>query len=290
MPTSHSRNPHALGLKALFAGIAVTFLGLAVLASGVLPVAFADAKSERRITLGKASKKLTPNCGRDFSRDCVVEGKVTGYQVKRTGSARTRPFLVPWKGKIVSWSVSLARPTTRDLSSGGETRPAQKPFFDELFGSPASARISVLRQVNKKKKGPPEFRMVRQSPVQILNPHFGTNVHFALESPLTVVRNHIIALTIPTWAPVMWRPRACNFNSTTAVLDPDACKQAEKRFTWRASRGPKLCTLGADAETGRPNEALSKSRPQQAVNSERRYGCYYRSNALLYSATIVGRD
>lgn len=290
MQTSHSRNPHADRPKLLLLGLFIVLLGLSIFATGLIPATVADAKSERRITLGKASRKLDPNCGKDFSRDCIVEGKVTGYQVKRSRSARERPFVVPWSGKVIAWSVSLARPTTRDISSGGSTRPAQKPFFDDLFGPPATARISVLRRVKKKEKGAPQYRMVRQGPVEKLNPHFGTTVHFALERPLNVIRNQVVALTIPTWAPVIWKPRVCNFNSVTGILDPGACRRAEENYTWRASRSSKLCALGTNPNTGRPNEALEKTRPQQKVNSERRYGCYYGSNTLLYTATVVGKD
>ena len=289
MPTSHSRNPHASGAKLLLLGLFVLLLGSIITVTGLIPATIADAKSDRRITLGKASRKLEPNCGKDFSRDCVVEGKVTGYQVKRSRSARKRPFVVPWSGKVISWSISLARPTTRDIDADGATRPAQKPFFDDLFGDPATARISILRRIKKNEKGAPQYRMVRQGPVEKLNPHFGTTVHFALERPLNVIRDQVVALTIPTWAPALWKPRVCNFNSVTGVLDPDACRRAEERYTWRASRSAKLCRLGTNPNTGRPNKALANTRPQQKVNSERRYGCYYGSNTLVYSATVVGK-
>jgi hypothetical protein len=250
----------------------------------------ADAKSERRITLGSGTKNLKPNCGRDFTRDCTVEGKVTAYQLKRTDSSKPQPYVVPWAGKIVSWSISLARPTKNEIVDDGVTRPAQSPFFNELFGSPATAGISVLRRVNKNKKGAPYWRMVRHSPVQILNPYFGTTVRFVLEKPLNVIPKQIVALTIPTWAPALWKPAVCNFDAITGVKDPGACRVAENNYTWRGSRAVGKCRLGTDPDTGEPNEALEKTRPQQKVDSIRRYGCFYGSNALLYTATIVGKN
>ena len=249
----------------------------------------ADAAT-KRIVLGQANNNLKPNCGKNFSRDCIVEGKVTGYQVFRKGSARKNTFRVPFKGKLVSWSISLSRPTKGVISRGGTDQPAQLPFFNDLFGSPASARIAVLRQVDKKKGSPPKWRMVRQSPVQILNPYFGRTVHFALDRPLNVIRKQMVALTIPTWAPAVWKPRSCSFNPISGVQNPDACDNAEKAYTWRGSRATDKCKLGIDPDTGEPNEALQKTGPQQKVNSERRYGCYYGSNVLLYSATIIGRN
>jgi hypothetical protein len=249
----------------------------------------ADAVRTKRIVLGEATSKLEPNCGKNFSRDCIVEGKVTGYQVFRKGSPRKRGWVVPWSGKIVSWSISLSRPTRGVISKDGVDHPAQQPFFDDLFGAPASARIAVLRQVEKNKKGPPKWKMVRQSPVQILNSYFGRTAHFTLSRPLNVIRNQMVALTIPTWAPAIWKPRSCSFNAVTGVIDPDACAQAEKDYTWRASRASDKCVLGTD-DNGEPNEALQSTGPQQKVGAVRRYGCYYGSNVLLYTATVIGRS
>lgn len=279
------------GSRFLLLVAATLTLAASVFAAGLAtPPGDAGARSERKITLGAGTKNLKPNCGTDFSRDCTVEGKVTAYQVKRSDSPKPQPYTVPWAGKIVSWSISLSRPTKREIRDDGVTRPAQSPFFNQLFGSPAKAGISVLRRVNKNRKGAPYWKMVRHSPVETLNPYFGTTVRFVLEKPLNVIPNQVIALTIPTWAPALWKPAACNFDAITGVRDPGACRVAESNYTWRGSRGVGKCRLGTDPETGEPNEALEKTRPQQKIDSIRRYGCFYGSNALLYSATIVGKN
>ena len=279
---SQSRRPSRRAVLALALVFFVTIAGLVALAPS------ADAIRTKRIVLGQATSKLEPNCGTNFSRDCIVEGKVTGYQVFRKGSPRKRGWVVPWTGKIVSWSISLSRPTKRVVSKDGIDHPAQQPFFDELFGAPASARIAVLRRVDKKKKGPPRWTMVRQSPVQILNSYFGRTAHFTLSRPLNVIRDQMVALTIPTWAPAMWKPRSCSFNAITGVNDPDACARAESEYTWRASRAPDKCVLAVD-DNGEPNEALSKTGAQQRKGTKRRYGCYYGGNVLLYTATVIGK-
>ena len=272
-------------------GVAVLVLTALVFVAGLATqTGEAGAKSERRITLGASTKNLEPNCGTDFSRDCTVEGKVTAYQIRRSDSPKPQPFTVPWAGKIVSWSITLSRPTKRAIRDGGVTRPAQSPFFNELFGDPAKAGISVLRRVNQKKKGSPYWKMVRHSPVEVLNPYFGTTVRFVLEKPLNVIPKQVVALTIPTWAPALWKPAACNFNAISGVKDPGACRVAETNYTWRGSRAVGKCRLGTNPDTGQPNEALEKTAPQQKVGSVRRYGCFYGSNALLYTATIVGEN
>lgn len=269
---------------------AVLLLAASVFSAGlVASTGDADAQSDRRITLGTATRNLEPNCGTDFSRDCTVEGKVTAYQMKRSDSSKPQPFLVPWEGKIVTWSISLSRPTKREIDDGGVKRPAQSPFFNDLFGDPASAGISVLKRVKKSKKGPPFWKMVRQSPVEVLNPYFGTTVNFILEKPLNVIAGQMVALTIPTWAPALWKPAACNFDAISGVRDPGACRVAETNYTWRGSRAVGQCRLGTKSD-GQPNEALEKTSPQRKVGSIRRYGCFYGSNALLYTATIVGEN
>jgi len=246
----------------------------------------AHAASTQRIELGGQNiNTLKPNCGKDFSRDCKVEGKVTAFQ---SLSARIpgRNFVVPFNGKLVAWSISLANPTRVDI----DDNPAQLPFANGIFGSPSQAGISILRQVEKKKKGGPRYKLVRKSPVQILNPYFGTKVTFALDAPLNVYENNIVALTIPTWVPALWAPRACN-GTIYGDLDPDRCDKARDNYTWRGSRvergEPSTCELGNDG--GVPNEQLAKTAPQTGIESIRRYGCYYGGNVLLYSALIVGR-
>lgn len=271
----------------LIAAAAASLTLAAMLACLVVGPGSAEAKSGKRTVLGKSKFAHEPNCGlRAANRDCSAEGKVTAYQSLQKGT-RGRSFVVPYKrGKIVSWSISLSKPTRKQTQAAGN---AQTPFFNNLFGSPAKARISVLRRVQKKKKGPPRFKMVRQSPVQVLNPYFGRTVHFALAKPLNVIRNQVVALTIPTWAPAFWTPRACSASPLGGLNDPAGCARAKRQNTFRASRGPGKCDLGYDPDTGDRNEALRKTRPQQKVGSVKRYGCYYDGSRLLYTATVVAR-
>lgn len=250
----------------------------------------AEAKFAKRVELGgKNLETLKPNCGRDFSRQCVVEGKMTGFQALSAKSPG-RNFVVPYNGKLVSWAISLADVTRRDVESNGVTQPAQLPAFGLFFGTTTSqARISILRQVEVRKKGAPRFKLVRQGPLVTLNPYFGSTVRFTLDQPLNVYKNNVVALTTPTWVPALWKPRVCDVLEF-GIRDPEACEQAGKTFTWRASRMPQgkdECVISVDRESLEPNETLAKSRPQQTVDSVKRYGCYYGANALLYSATIV---
>jgi len=269
---------------------------LTLLAGLVLLLAFApaapraEAKSTKFIELGaKNINGLKPNCGRDFTRDCAVEGKVTMFQAL-SAKYPGRNFVVPFNGKLVAWSISLSRPTAVAV----DDNLAQLPTFNEIFGAPSRAGIAILRQVEKKKKNGPRYKLVRRSPVEVLNPYFGSKVTFALEQPLNVFEGNVVALTIPTWAPAFWAPRVCNRDPSFGYVDPAKCAIAQKRYTWRGSRVPRgekdkeTCNLERDDE-GQPNEQLQKTAPQTGIDSVRRYSCYYGGSVLLYSATIVGR-
>lgn len=244
----------------------------------------AEGKTGRRVVLGATANKVTPNCGtRATSRACSAEGKVTGFQVFQKGK-NGKNFVVPFnKGKVVAWSIQLSNPTRKDSQKYG---PAQRPYFNKLFGSPSKARISILRPVKNGPKFPPRYRLIRASGTQTLNRYFGTEVKFAITKPLNVIKGDIVALTIPTWAPAFWVPMACNNAASGGLVNAARCANAKKFNTWRGSRGPKECGIGTDA-FDRPNEALKKSHPQQKVNSIKRYGCYYDAGRLLYKATVV---
>jgi hypothetical protein len=270
-----SRN---LRLPALVLTLSLALLAVAFLAPGTAPAA-----STKYRVLGESTRNYTPNCGRKSNRNCTAEGRVTAYQSKAPGM-RNRPFVVPFKGKIVAWSITLANPTRKAIGN----RDAELPFFNGIFGSPSQARIAVLKRVQKKKKGPPRYKMVRQSPVQVLNPYFGTTVQFALSKPLNVIENQVVALTIPTWAPNLWRTRACDVTAAGSQVNANVCATTAETHTWRGSRGPKKCTLG-DESPEQQEKNVAGSHPQQKVDSVKRYGCYYGSNVLLYTATLVGR-
>ncbi|MCO5315985.1 MAG: hypothetical protein M9938_07475 [Solirubrobacterales bacterium] len=283
--------PVTPSLRAAFSS---RFLSAAILAMAAVLISIslagpADAASVRRVDLGAENlARLNPNCGLDFRRDCTAEGRVTMFQSKSKGTAG-RTSEVPFNGKLVAWSISLADVTSETVTVDGQEHGAQQPFFDSVFGSPASARIAVLRRVDRKAKGAPRYRLARQSPVQVLNPYFGRTVTFVLDRPLTVIKGQMIGLTIPTWAPALWKPRACNAVYDT-MLDPDRCEALYGVYSSRTSRTPRgedKCTLRRDPATQAPNEALEKTRPQTGIDSIRPYGCYYGPQVALYSATIV---
>jgi hypothetical protein len=189
---------------------------LLVLAATVWPGVAGSAP--RKVTvLGQTQDAPEPACPQS---PCEAVGSVTGFQA-RAGTV-SKPFVAPYNGRIVAWSISLSKP-----------KPSQTSFFNNFYGSPPQARIGVLRQVPD--KSPPRYELLRQSPTVTLTPFLGSDVTLALDQPLSIKQGEIVALTIPTWAPAF-----------AVGLDDSS--------GWRASRKAGACTRTADIKESRPQQ------------------------------------
>jgi len=198
------------------------------------------AASAQLTEVGNPTVQGKPSCP---ANPCLAVSRTTGYQVQ--GGRVKNPYLVPRRGAIVAFTVALGKPSTRQIS-----------FFNTNLGGPASARITVLRAFARRGNN---FRFVVRSQSEVVNlqPYFGQTAQFALSKSIGAYKNDLIALTVPTWAPVL----ALGLDSAT---------------TWRASR-PKPC---AD------NEAFQQF-AQQRINAMAQYACEYKTARMTYSATLI---
>jgi hypothetical protein len=171
--------------------------------------------------------------------NCQVIAKVTGYTA-RLGTSRN-PYRVNRDGKITAWSIRLGKPSASVISG-----------FDDVFGRPSQARLSVLELGKKKRRA----QLVAQSPLVDLAPYFGSSPTFALRRPIDVEKRQVLALTVPTWAPAF----------AVGLSEDNA---------WRAPRNPEDCN---DVE---------RAAVHGTVGNVRRYRCFYRTARLLYTATFV---
>jgi hypothetical protein len=217
---------------------AVTALLAAIVAIG-LNAGWAGAAANLMV-LGSSNQTAAPACPQS---PCQAIGKVTGFQTSIANAKK--PFLAPSDGKIVAWSIKTSAPDDK-----------QKQFFDEFYGGAPSARIAVLKPIPK---SPLNYKLRAQSPVEELAPVLGMTTTFALKTPLAVRAGQVIALSVPTWAPVF------------AIGLP-------KGNAWRASRAAGGCTDTNKIKAGTAHET---------AGSERTYGCNYTTARLLYSATMV---
>ncbi len=210
-------------------------------------LALTPAAASGQATVLGAAESVDASC----PADCLVEAEVTGFQTS-IGNIKN-PFVAPADGEIVTWSAKLGKPKKEDVQA-----------FNDEFGL-ASARLSILKPVPGSSK-PVRYKLLRQSPIEPLGKIFGRISTFNLTAPLAVKSGQIVALTIPTWAPVF------------AVGQPSAT-------TWQASRRPTKKRGGCTDDEGRAN--VDAGAPHEKKGEQRPYGCTYNSARLLYTATFV---
>lgn len=222
--------------------LALAALTLALLTAAALAAAGVDqARGGAAKVLGETKKTPKPLC----PKNCAGTGSVTGYQVKADG--RSSLFKVPADGHIVGWSVRLSKPDESQIAGFGDL------FEDEKYGKDPYARIAVLKKV---KAG--RLKLTKQSPVVPLLPRLGQQPIYTLEKPLRAKKGTIVALTIPTWAP----------------LYKDGLEGSENK--WVASRNPNKCSGRTEEVTG--------AKPHQRKGQTRTYGCRFSGERILYWA------
>jgi hypothetical protein len=160
---------------------------------------------------------------------------------------------IPMTGSIVAWTVTLGSPST--IAAAGQE--SQTAYFDAHEGGTAEAAIAILRAGTHE-----EYTLVAQSPLVQLQPYFGQTAEFPLANSIPVKKGEILALTVPTWAPVL-------------ALG-DVSGRAYGKFTsWRSSRQKSGCST------------TSSQTAQQSVRSTVQYYCLYQGVRLTYSALEV---
>jgi len=200
-------------------GLAVAAVGALAILVALVAGAGAATSSRTTIVLGSTSTIPDPSCP---EMPCQAVGSVTGFQVNN-GQA-SLPFVVPRKGKVVAWTLTLSKPTGK-----------QRAFFNGFFGTPPEARLAILRRVPG--TNPPRYNLRRQSSVRVLSPYLGQTVRFG--AGLRVEKGDIIGLTVPTWAPAFAQGLPTN-------------------NVWRASRTPGKCTNATDVRQGSPQATIGK--------------------------------
>jgi hypothetical protein len=211
-----------------------------------------SAGAAPRVFVLGAATPAVPSC----PTNCQAVGKTTGFQTNITGAKN--PFVVTTRGRIVAWSIKTGLPSTKPNPQNNNQ--SDYDFFNKTFGGTPKARVSVLKPIMKQiKAGHPIYKLKSQSPLEDLSGFLGQTTTFTLDTPLRVKPNNVVALTTPTWIPAF----AVNQSADTK---------------WVASRKKGKCNATADILAGTPQDALG---------SQRSYGCVYNTARLLYSATVV---
>src|SRR3954447_21720742 len=130
------QHPHAfarLHRLAIAAAVAV----FAAMLAAALGTGSADA-APKVVVLGAAAP-ATPSC----PTNCQAVGKTTGFQAAITGARN--PFVVPFRGQIVAWSIKTGAPSTKP--NPNNNNQSDLDFFNKTFGDNPKARIAVLKPI-----------------------------------------------------------------------------------------------------------------------------------------------
>jgi hypothetical protein len=197
--------------------------------------AAASTASAKTYELGAANDAASVSC----PDNCFVVTRTTALQV-RTGALRY-PTTVPKSGRIVAFTLQLGSLSDRQIH-----------FFNSTYGGTSRVQLTVLREQARPKRS---YEVVATTGLFKIQPFFGTTVQFPLKTTLAAAKGDIVALTVPTWAPVL------------AVNLP-------QENGWRASR--------ADSCTD-----LLTQTAQMTLGSSTQYKCLYQTARVTYTATLI---
>jgi len=214
---------------------------------GVLP-AVADATITE---LGATTSPLVaPACpqGLPTTQCLIILNRVTALETIRDNIAY--PSKVKQAGRLVAFTVGLSA-----LSSNPTAVQTDLKYLDKTFGGDAQVGITVLKPIGKKTAW--TWTVVAQSPLVDVQPYIGQVAQFPLTTTIPVVRGEVVALTTPTWAPVL------------------SIDLSTSHFAYRQSRN---------------SGCFTPTHPEQAqvnVGQSTAYSCNYPGTRVEYSATEV---
>jgi hypothetical protein len=242
---------------------AVSVLAATVVAAALVPA----AASAANVNIGVTKTPLSsPTCPANVKpKDCtILLTQVTASETLGDGIAN--PDTVKQSGVISSFTLGLASATL--------ITPTIYSEENGKYGGPPEAQLTALIPTGTPAK--PTYRVVAQSEVVKLHSELGQVAEFPLTAPLPVVRGEVIALTIPTWAPVL------------------AIEQTPTQFAYAQSRAKSMVTIKVATKTGTKTERASSCTTQSTVNLAQivvgelsNYSCNYPGNRIEYSALEI---
>jgi hypothetical protein len=220
-------------------------------AVGLLGAIAPSVASAKILEVGATSSPLVaPTCpaGIPPAKCTIILTQVTALETIRDGTAY--PTTVKQAGSIVAVTLGLSR-----LDSDRAKAKQDIHFLDTTYGGVPLAQATVLRRLGKKS----DYKwkvMGRSGPIHLI-PYLGQVAQFPLDTPLHVEPGDTVALTTPTWAPVL----SFNLNS--------------KKFAYRQSRRANC------------NNPAVTSQAQTLIGESASYKCDYPGTRVEYTATEV---
>jgi hypothetical protein len=218
-----------------------------VAAVGLVPA----SASAQIVELGVPKTALVaPACPKGVtSANCtIILTQVTALET--TTDAAANPTAITQPGYIVAFTVGLS-----SLSSNRTTRKTDLHYLDGAYGGTTRVAVTVLQPSGASKLH--KWTVAAEGPVVHVQPYLGEVVQFPLATALPVKAGDVVALTTPTWAPVL------SIDLSTA------------QFGYRQSRSSGCATPPAVTQA------------QLAIGASATYSCSYPGTRVEYSATEV---
>lgn len=232
--------------NALMKRFLLLLTGLAVGALALLTTgAFAEKPRTRAASVtevGRAPDNAAPMCP---GNPCNVVTRTTGYG--RTANGVAQPNLVARDGRLVSLTLRLGKPTAKQIT-----------FFNKNYGGASQVVLTVLRGSRRPKL---TFTVVAQSAITRPQRYFGQTAQFPLHNSLDVRKGDVVAITVPTWAPIL-------------------ASGLSRSNSWRASRGSGRMGCNDTA-------TFATQTAQTSLGARTQYLCAYVGARLTYSATLI---
>jgi len=220
-----------------------------VLAALALPaVAIAKIVELGATKTGVTAPVCPPSTVKHPQQCTIILTRSTALETMRDGIAF--PTKATHAGEIVAFTLGISA-----LSSNRKTRKQYIHNLDQAYGGVTLAAVTVLKQVGSASNL--RWEVVAESPYIHLEPYLGQVVQFPLQTNLPIARGEVVAITTPTWAPIL-----------TIDVSP-------KSFAYRQSRS---------ANCGNPPATQQAQTTPGSVTS---YKCLYDGTRPEYTATEV---
>jgi hypothetical protein len=225
---------------------------LLALAGAVALCALVPASAVATISeLGATTSPLVaPSCPKGMAAsDCtIILTRATAVETIRDDIAY--PSTVKTRGRIVALTVGLS-----SLSTNATTAQSDTAYLDKTYGGDAQVGLTVLKRVGKKTAW--TWQVVALSPLVDVQTYLGQVAQFPLTTSIPVLRGEVVALTTPTWAPVL------------------SIDLSTHNFAYRQSRSTNCF------------HPPTSTAAQSTIGASARYTCDYPGTRVEYSATEV---
>jgi hypothetical protein len=222
--------------------------------------------SGAEIQVGSTTTPLTmPTCPTETSialaeNLCTVVLRET-TALETVSDSIAKPDMITQPGVIDSFTLAIS-----SLSIPGVTLSSEVTALNAKYGGAPSAQLTVLRPVAAKTSAGTRWAVAAQSPVMPLTGYLGGVVEFPLIAPLPVVKGEVLAITVPTWAPIL-----------TFGLPKGA-------FSYEQSHVAQVSTAaGASKKPSCANDP-STTLAQLTLGQQALYDCSYPGTRVEYSA------